>query len=306
MTRNFLLLAVLGAAIVQPSPAQAGKAPLPPPSHVEVVVTEPELQVDPIKIGGLGALATGAVLMERGIREASEASGGRRVGELRDQLAGFDAGARFQQALEARLGEAGLAADVEVRASERGDAPLAEGEPAHVLSMQLRHAMDANFETLTITADARLLDRSLHGAGRFAQKWKGNNAYADNRLAYGVRFRLPHVGGNGASEDAARWAALGADELRAMLGAGLDELAAMVTYDLTPAGLADRGIRKQMGFVQFDGEPYRGRMVQVDGRRWLRDRVGLQAAHAIDGTSHPYSAKAATDPAPALPTPAEE
>lgn len=294
MLDRLLFLAALGGAIFNAPVAQAGKAPPAPPAHVEIVASKPELAVDPIKIGGLGAVGSGAILLEGGIRKASEANGDRRAGPIRDQLAGYDFPARFELALTTRLAAAGLPMDVRTSRTERqDDEPLAAGEPARVLSMTPRHAMDSNFESLSIAVDSWDIDRSLRGTGWLRQKLQSGNDYPANRLGYSVRFRMQRLDGSGASEDAARWAALGGDELTAMIDAGLDEVAAMIVHDLTPAGIADRGNRKQLGFVQFDGEPQRGRMVTVDGRHWLRDRRGLQAAHSINGTSRTYSAQAA-------------
>ena len=290
-----LLAAALAVALVHAPAAHAGKAPAAPPATIEIVATQPDLAVDPIKIGGLGAMSTGAIFLENGLRKASEASGDRRAVPLRSELAGHDFTARFEQALKARLAAAGLAIDVRTRRTERSDdEPLAPGEPARVLSMTPRHAMDSNFETLAISVDSWDLDRSLRGAGWLKQKLQGANDYPANRLGYSVRFRMQRLAGSGASEDATRWAALGGAELAAMIDAGVDEVAAMIVHDLTPAGIADRGNRKQLGFVPFDGEPQRGRYVTVDGKRWLRDRRGLQAAHAIDGMTRTYSAQAAT------------
>jgi hypothetical protein len=292
MFRKFALVAALSALVL--SQAAAAKAPVAQARDIELVLTQQELAVDVPNTGGAVAAGVGGLLgalVGAAINNAQVANGEKRVAEMRNQLIDYRFNQRFEQALTAKLAAANLpeAAKLEVVTSVRGADELkaAGAVPRnYVLVLTPRYAITSNFEDLSVTVGALWVDRTLNAKGKVKQKFVLSRSYA-------VRFPMQEIAGSGATEDAQRWVALGGTELAAMLDKGIDEVTAMVVYDLTPAGLAESQ-GKEWTNLQLAGKPRRGRLVEpAPGVHWLRGRFALEDFHPIDGKSAVFSTAAA-------------
>jgi hypothetical protein len=292
MLRKFLLIAAVCGLVA--SQAAVAKAPVQQARDIELVMTQQELAVDVPNTGGAVAAGVGGilgVLIGAAINNAQVANGEKRVAEMRNQLLDYRFNQRFEQAFAAKLAAANLAnpPKVEIVTSVRGaDELKAAGAVPRTYALVLspRYAITSNFEDLSVTVNAMWLDRSLKTNGKVKQKFHMMRTYA-------YRFPMEEVSGSGATEDSQRWVALGGAELSAMLDKGIDEVAAMVVYDLTPAGLAESQDKK-MRDVKMAGKVRRGRKVEVaPGQAWLRNRFMLEGFHPIDGSGPVFSVAAA-------------
>lgn len=282
MFKKFLALAAAGSLLVH-SLAFAKDPPV-QPTHVEVLTTQPELAVDVPDTGGVAGAAVGGILgalIGAAINKAAVANAEERVGELRNNLVDYRFNERFKQQLAAKIAATNLAQppQVEYLDSVRGaDQIIAAGAQArtNLLFLAPRYAIASNFESLTVSITATTLDRSLKSNGKVKEKPRAYRTYS-------YRFPMKKIMGSGATEDAARWVALGGADVSAMLDEGIDHVTSMVAYDLTADGLADQ-VRKGTERVELAGKTRTGRWIEpVAGKRWLRNSFAVEGAREIDG-----------------------
>lgn len=292
MLRKFLLVAAAFGFVA--SHTAVAKAPVAQAKDIEVVMTQQELAVDVPNTGGAVAAGVGGILgalIGAAINNAQVANGEKRVAEMRNQLIDYRFNQRFEQALAAKIAAANLPQPpkVEFVTSVRGADELkaAGAVPRnYVLVLSPRYAITSNFEDLSVSSSAMWIDRSLKGNGKVKQKFHMMRTYA-------FRFPMKEISGSGATEDSARWVALGGAELAAMLDKGIDEVTDMIVYDLTPAGLAESQ-EKKLSNYNMAGKARRGRKVEVaQDRVWLRNRFALEGFHLIDGKGPVFSLAAA-------------
>jgi len=289
----------------------AKPAPLPIPLAqelpVEVVLNQHELAVEVpatasavgMQFGLIGALV-GSAVQNAQVKKAEE-----RVVPIRNALLDYRFNERVEAALRAKLASEGLSPNptIKVMATpwDAVDAQQSKQDmPLHALVIVPHYAIDYDFNTLSVSLLAQLVDRTVKPNGKVKTKFLFSRNYA---------FRFPLAGALG-DDNPQRWAGMGAQRLGALLDQGVNQATDMLVHDFSPAGRADREQKIKRETATVKGMSYPGRAVrQSDEWVWVRTGNGmfatLQGYQPVDPSATPAAsadaAAAASASAPATP-----
>lgn len=292
--------------------ATAKPKPLPMPLAdelpVEVVMAQHELEVDVPEtasaMGGqfglIGALI-GSAVQNSQVKKAEE-----RAVPIRDQLLAYRFSERVEAALRAKLASEGLSPHPSIKVIQtRWDAADAQADtkdmPLHALVIVPRYSVDAAFNTLSVSLNTQLVDRTIKSNGKVKTKYLFTRNYA---------FRFPLQGAI-SEENPQRWAGMGPARLATLLDQGVEQATDMLVYDFSPAGRAEweQKIKRETATVK--GISYPGRAVR-QGEDWVWVRAGnamivatLQGYQPVDPAA-PVVAAQETHAAPAPVAAAQE
>ncbi|GAB3359608.1 hypothetical protein [Lysobacter tyrosinilyticus] len=295
----------------------AKPAPLPVPLAqdlpVEVVLNQHELAVEVpataaavgMQFGLIGALV-GSAVQNAQVKKAEE-----RVVPIRNALLDYKFNERVEAALRAKLASEGLSPNpvIKIMATpwDAVDAQQSKQDmPLHAMVIVPSYAIDYDFNTLSVSLLAQLVDRTVKPNGKVKTKFLVSRNYA---------FRFPLAGALG-DDNPQRWAGMGAERLGALLDQGVNQAADMLVHDFSPAGRADREQKIKKESATVKGMTYPGHAVrQTDEWVWVRTGNGmfatLQGYQPTDpgvmpaaSTETAATANASVPVAPAAATPA--
>jgi hypothetical protein len=260
---------------------------------IDIVLTQTQLAVE-LPDQGAGRLdvtdALAWVIVDAQLDRARQ-----RALPLRDVLSSYDFGGSLEKALRARLPADGLATAPEIAAVH--GARFSQAPEGGALLLYPTLVASRNFERITVRMTAIYLYRTVDKKGR-----ESRNARFGRDYSYALV--LPHASGNSASEDAKRWAGLGAAELTALLDKAAGEVVEMLAYDFSPAGRLE--FEKPMAgdaTTRFAGKEYGARALRrTDRSIWLR--YGKASDRKIEGLFLVGDRPELTAPAPAAALPA--
>ena len=271
-------------------PVHAAKPePLPMPVAqqlpVDIVLGQQELAVEVPASGAATGAAVGGLLgalIGTAIDKAAVSNAEERVVELRNLLVDYPFSQRAEAALRAGVASDGLSPAPQITTC---DAPAAVGGggmvvvaglsfgcsvvPAKgVLVVSPRYAIDNRFQNLAVRLHVALIDRETKSNGKPKLRLVSSHQYQFN-------YPLEALDGQKPDDNAARWIALGSDQLEAMLDYGIDQTIQMMAYDFSEAGRTERGEKKR-GSTFFKGESFNGQQVRAaDHWVWTRLNAGL-------------------------------
>lgn len=284
-----MLLAV-ACLVALSAPAYAAKpAPLPMPVAerlpVDIVLGQQELAVEVPASGAATGAAVGGLLgalIGTAIDKAAVSNAEERVVEMRNLLVDYPFSQKAEAALRAGIASEGLSMQPQITSC---DAPAAVGGggmvvvaglsfgcsvmPAQgVLVVSPRYAIDSKFQNLAVRLHVALIDRETKSNGKPKLRLVSSHLYQFN-------YPLESLDGQKPDDNAARWIALGGDQLGAMLDYGIDQTIQMMTYDFSASGRAERSEKKR-GSTPFKGEMFNGQQVKAaDHWVWTRLNAGL-------------------------------
>lgn len=297
MIRRIWLAVALAALCFNVS---AKPAPLPVPLAqdlpVEVVLNQHELAVEVpatasavgMQFGLIGALV-GSAVQNAQVKKAEE-----RVVPIRNALLDYRFNERVEAALRARLASEGLSPNpmIKIMATpwDAVDAQQSKQDmPLHALVIVPHYAIDYDFNTLSVSLLAQLVDRTVKPNGKVKTKFLVSRNYA---------FRFPLAGAL-SDDNPQRWAGMGAERLGALLEQGVNQAADMLVYDFSPAGRADREQKIKRESATVKGVTYPGHAVrQTEDWVWVRTGNGmfatLQGYQPTDPNAMPSASADAT------------
>jgi hypothetical protein len=143
--------------------------------------------------------------------------------------------------------------------------------PPHALVLLPRYAIDAGFNTLTVSLTAQLVDRTVKSNGKVKTKY-------DFVRTYG--FHFPLTGPAAAGQDnPQRWTGMGTARLASLLDQGIAQSTDMLVYDLSAEGRAQWQQTYKHQSATVAGVSYPGAAVrQGEGWAWLRNSFGFGGA----------------------------
>ncbi|CAA9337219.1 MAG: hypothetical protein AVDCRST_MAG71-2046 [uncultured Lysobacter sp.] len=295
MIRRLLLacgLAVLCVNVTaKPKPLPM---PLAPELPVEVVLNQHELAVDvPATATAVGAqFGLIGALVGAGIQNAQVKNAEERVMPLRDLLLEYRFNERLEAALRAKLASDGLSpAPVITVMKSPWDALDAQQSkqdmPLHAMVLIPRYSIDSDFQQLSVTLTAQVVDRTVKPNGKVKTRYAFSRAYA---------FRFPLLADTG--ENLPRWIGAGGPHLAGLLDQGIEQTVDMLVYDFSAEGRAqwDQKIKREN--VTLKGLMYAGLAVRkTDDWVWVRSgRNFMQTVHGyrpVTATAAPASVTSA-------------
>lgn len=275
---------------VSSAPVQAAKPePLPMPVAqqlpVDIVLGQQELAVEVPASGAATGAAVGGILgalIGTAIDRAAVSNAEERVVEIRNLLVDYPFSQKAEAALRVGLASEGLSPEPVITSC---DAPAAVGGGGMVVVAGLsfgcsvapskgvlvvapRYVIDNRFQNLAIRLHVALIDREAKSNGKPKLRLVSSHMYQFN-------YPLESLGGQKPEDNAARWIALGGDQLAAMLDFGIDQTIQMMAYDFSAPGRAERDEKKR-GSTYFKGESFNGQQVRAaDHWVWTRLNAGL-------------------------------
>lgn len=254
--------------------AAAKPKPLPMPLAdelpVEVVMAQHELEVDVpetasamgAQFGLIGALI-GSAVQNSQVKKAEE-----RAVPIRDQLLAYRFNERVEAALRAKLASEGISPRPSIKVMQTPwDAADARANtqdmPLHALVIVPRYSVDAAFNTLSVSLNTQLVDRTVKANGKVKTKHLFTRNYA---------FRFP-LQGAVSEENPQRWAGMGPARLAALLDQGVEQATDMLVYDFSTTGRAEWGQKIKRETATVKGVSYPGRAVR-QGEGWVWARTG--------------------------------
>jgi hypothetical protein len=255
--------------------APARENPVPDPLGttlpVDIVLSQTQLAVDlPDQSTGVTGLpdAIVQVLVEKHVDRA-----GKRVASLHELLSDFRFGESIETAMRSRLASEGLATAPELKVLH--GTRFSTAPPGGALLLYPTLAVSADFERIVVRMTAIYLYRAVDAKGREHPARLGRD--------YSYALTLRDADRTSATEDAARWAGLGREELTALLDLAAGQVGDMLAYDFSPAGRLESA--KPMpaeAWAKFDGKTYGARAQRrTDRSVWLR--YGKGSGRKIDG-----------------------
>ncbi|HEY2344716.1 MAG TPA: hypothetical protein VGH80_02410 [Xanthomonadaceae bacterium] len=272
------LIALAFGATTASASAPELPVPLGQDLPVEIVMNQQELEVDVsqtaaavgVQFGLLGALVGSAIQNEQ------QKAGEQRVVPLRDMLIHYSFNDRLEQALRAKLPSDGISANphfiVMKTAWDAVDAQNSKNVPLHAMVITPRYSVDSDLGRLNVQLTVAIVDREIRDDGKVKSR------YQFSRL-YGMHFPLVK---EKSVENLARWQAMGAGRLQAMLDEGIAQVADVLVHDMSADGRKEWAMDGDAEDVAVKGETLHGHVIrQTTDLAWVRS--GWRRAQTVQG-----------------------